>query len=302
VRLSLAYTGAKPLAITGELTQAAELAALDGIWVAEHLGRRDAMVPACFYLLRTTRIDIGLVGLSTAGRNPGLLAMEVTSLCELGPGRVRLAIGTGEPRLVERLGRRFEHPVAQVTAFLDALRALLDGETVTARHADFVLEEFRIDPPTAPPLIDVMAVRPAMLRLAARIGDGVVLGARTSRAYLADAVTLVERELVAAGRDRRSFRITALADAVIADDVTGGLEDIRSSLAATPPETAAYLARGVADPLDRIDQVALVARPGDLARALAEYAESGIDELGLVLRGDPADGTRAISQLAASHV
>lgn len=290
MRLSLAFTGAKPLATTRGLALVAEESGLDGVWVAEHLGRRDATVPASVYLLGTERLEVGLVGLSTAGRSPGLLAMEAASLCELGPGRVRLAVGTGEPRLVERLGRRFERPVAEVAAFLEALRALLHGETVTSRQADFVLEKFRIDPPAVPPPIDVMAVRPVMLRLAARAGDGVVLAARTSRAYLTDAVSLVEKELAAAGRYRGSFRITALADAAIADDVAAGIEDVSRSLRAYD-----------ADPPDEIGQVALVARPDDLAGALGEYAATGIDELGLVLRGDPADGPRAIELLAASR-
>ena len=57
--------------------RAADEAGLDGVWVAEHIGFHDAVVPAALYLRETQRLEVGLVGLSTATRHPGMTAMEL---------------------------------------------------------------------------------------------------------------------------------------------------------------------------------------------------------------------------------
>ena len=50
-----------------------------------------------------------------------------------------------------------------------------------------------------------------------------------------------------------------------------------------------------------IEQIAFVSTPSRLAETLASYAETGIDELGLMLMGDPETHPEIIRRLAAAR-
>ena len=110
VRLSVSFMGISPIESTLPAVRAAERFGLDGVWSAEHIGFHDAIVPSALYLRETERLEVGVVGISTAGRHPGLIAMELSSLAELGPGRVRVQVGTGDPSLVAKLGKEVSRP------------------------------------------------------------------------------------------------------------------------------------------------------------------------------------------------
>ena len=98
MRVCIGYTGATPVRQTFAAVDAAEAAGLDGVWSAEHVGLNDAIVPSVAYALRTSRVEIGLVGLNADTRHPGVLAMELATLTSLAPGRIRIQVGTpGRP-------------------------------------------------------------------------------------------------------------------------------------------------------------------------------------------------------------
>jgi len=158
MRLSIAYTGFSGLEATMPAVIAAEEAGLDGVWTAEHIGFHDAVVPSVMYMRATKRLEIGLVGLSTAGRHPGLTAMELLSLSEIGPGRVRVAVGLGDPTLVAKLGRRIHKPLQSIAVFVGALRDALRGGDLKVEHPEFTFDGFRANPLGPPPPIDVMAI------------------------------------------------------------------------------------------------------------------------------------------------
>ena len=317
MRLSIAFGGFAPIESTVPAVRAAEEAGLDGVWVAEHIGFHDAVVPATIYLRETRRLEVGLVGLSTAGRHPGLTAMELLSLSEIGPGRVRVAIGLGDPGLVAKLGRRITKPLGATSAFVTSLRDALRGSDLKVEHAEFSFDGFRAMPLGPPPPIDVMAIRPKMTRLAARVADGISISGGASKAYIRDTVAAVEEELAAAGRERGAFRITAMAFAIVADDLDRARDPFRALVAMFPQATAEYLARGAVEPgtlvaaekrgpmavmkswtSEAIDQIALVSRPEGLKDALESYAATGIDELALVLIGDPQEQPAIVTALA----
>ena len=93
MRLSILFSGFGSLGETFQAVRQADKEGLDGVGSAEHLGFHDAVVPSASYLAVTKRLEVGLVGLSTAGRHPGLLAMELMSLSELGPNRYKSPSG-----------------------------------------------------------------------------------------------------------------------------------------------------------------------------------------------------------------
>lgn len=322
MRLSIAFSGFGGLAETVPVVQAAEEYGLDGVWTAEHLGFHDAIVPSAVYLTKTKRLDIGLVGLSTAGRHPGLLGMELMSLSELAPGRIRCQVGLGDANLVAKLGRRkITKPVAATTAFVNSLRETMQGRDMKVAYPEFTFDGFRLSPLGPPPAIDVMAIRPKMVQMAARVSDGLSISVGASAAYIKDVVNDVERELAEVGRDRSSFRITAMAMTSIGDDIDKIRAPIGPMMSSFPQETAAFLARGVVDgeellrvqneqgPLgvmklwtpEKVDQIAFVATPETIGDRLAEYADTGIDELSLMLINPLNQQPRIIEQLSKAR-
>jgi 5,10-methylenetetrahydromethanopterin reductase len=321
MRLSVTFSGFGGLADTMPIVQAAEEHGLDGVWTAEHLGFHDAVVPSAVYLATTQRIEIGLVGLSTASRHPGLTAMELMSMSELAPGRIRAQVGLGDDGLVAKLGRKINKPIASTTAFVNSLRETLQGRDMKVSYPEFTFDGFRLAPLGPVPAIDVMAIRPKMVQVAARVGDGLSISVGSSLQYIRDVVKDVERDLAEAGRDRSTFRITALAMAAIGTDLEQMRGPIGPMLSTFPQASAAFLARGVVDTdelvriereegpfgvmkywtADRVDQIAFIATPDMLGDKLAAYADTGIDELSLMMINPPDQQPAIVKQLAGAR-
>jgi 5,10-methylenetetrahydromethanopterin reductase len=213
VRLSLTFTGFGALASNLPAVKAAEEAGFDGVWYAEHICMHDAIVPATAFLCATERLEIGVVGLSIAGRHPGVTAMELASLAELGPGRVRAAVGLGVPEMVAKLGKKITKPIAETTQLVQSLRQALAGLDLNFERPGYKFEQYKLNPMGPPPPIDVMAVRPRMQETAAVIGDGISLSIGGSHSYIADVVQRCEEVLAREGRSRQDFRVTAVVAA-----------------------------------------------------------------------------------------
>lgn len=321
MRISLSFMGIAPIESTLPAVLAAERFGLDGIWSAEHIGFHDAVVPSAVYLRETERLEVGVVGISTAGRHPGMIAMELSSLAELGPGRVRVQIGTGDPSLVAKLGKRVEHPARSTEEFVHALRDALAGQEMNAEYPGYAFHGFKVNPLAPPPAVDVMAVRPLMVRTAARVADGLSISMAASHAYIADTVRDVERELAARRRDRAAFRISAVVLGVISEDPEPARGSAAPLFTIFDPEMLEYLARDVIEPgalvgavesggvpaamqvltSEVVDGIALVATPDRLGEALERYAATGIDELAVSIFAAPEEQPAIVEQLAAAR-
>jgi hypothetical protein len=223
-------------------------------------------------------------------------------------------------------------PIPRVRSLVQTLRELLAGKEITGIRPAGAFDGFRllsfdgsgIVPYDRHPIpIDVMAIRPGMLRLAAQIADGVVLTGGSSAAYLTDAVRAVEAELTAAGRKRADFRITALTFGVITPGYEDHLLPLRLILATYAPELTARTMRGVVDGAlyriaamenphlaaqtfftrEAIEQLTVAASgPADLGPVLSRYAATGIDTLDVHLVGPPETRAYAIDSLAAARL
>jgi alkanesulfonate monooxygenase SsuD/methylene tetrahydromethanopterin reductase-like flavin-dependent oxidoreductase (luciferase family) len=319
--LSLSFMGISPIESTMPVVRAAERSGLDGVWSAEHIGFHDAIVPSALYLRETERLEVAVVGISTAGRHPGLIAMELSSLAELGPGRVRVQVGTGDPSLVAKLGKEVTRPARSTEQLVQALRAALAGDEMNVEYPGYAFSGFKVNPLAPPPAVDVMAVRPLMVRTAARVGDGLSISMAASHTYLSETVRDVERELAAQGRDRASFRISAVALGVISEDLNTACSSAAPLFTIFDPPMLEYLARGVIEPgalvaaaesggtpaamqiltPEVIEGIALVATPEQLGGALERYAATGIDELAVSIFAAPEQQPAIVEQLAAAR-
>jgi probable F420-dependent oxidoreductase len=154
-----------------------ELAALGytDAWSSETNGT-DAFTPLALAADYAPELRLGTAIAPVYTRGPGLLAMSAATLAELAPGRFALGIGASSPAIVtDWNGAEFAEPFARTRDTLRFLRRALAGERVSEAYPTFTVRGFRLErPPQQPPPILLAALRPGMLRLAAREADGAI--------------------------------------------------------------------------------------------------------------------------------
>jgi alkanesulfonate monooxygenase SsuD/methylene tetrahydromethanopterin reductase-like flavin-dependent oxidoreductase (luciferase family) len=177
--------GSAPMPSYGEIREfalAAEEASLDSVWGYDHLLFRDedgdSGIHECWTVMAavaeaTSRVELGILVMCTAFRNPALLAKMAGTLDHISGGRLILGLGCGwhEPEF-EAFGYPLDHRVGRFEEALTVIRSLIrdgradfDGRWVQARDAVLV-------PPARPDLpILIAAKRPRMLELTARYAD-----------------------------------------------------------------------------------------------------------------------------------
>jgi probable F420-dependent oxidoreductase len=165
-----------PLAEQGDLVrEIADLGYTD-LWSAES-GGHDAFTPLALASVWAPSLRLGTAIVPAYTRGPATLAEQVASMCQAAPGRFAIGIGTSSDVIVGRWnGIPFEKPYQRVRDTIRFLRASLAGEKVTQEYETFTVNGFRLGIPVPePPPILVAALRPGMLRLAGREGDGAII-------------------------------------------------------------------------------------------------------------------------------
>ncbi|WP_091449254.1 LLM class F420-dependent oxidoreductase [Actinokineospora iranica] len=172
--ITLPLTGV-PLATHRELVRELPDLGYTDVWTAETAGT-DAFTPLALVAEWAPTLRLGTAIVPVFTRGPGLLAMSAATIAELAPGRFALGIGTSSPAIVEGWnGGEFTEPFKRTRDTLRFLRAALAGEKVSETYDTFTVSKFRLErPPAAPPEIMLAALRPGMLRLAAREADGAI--------------------------------------------------------------------------------------------------------------------------------
>jgi probable F420-dependent oxidoreductase len=162
-----------PLAQHREIVAELEELGYTDAWSAETNGA-DAFTPLALASQWAPGLRLGPAIVPVYTRGPGLLAQQAATLAGLAPGRFVLGIGTSSPAIVQRWnGIPFEEPYQRVRDTLRFLRRALAGEKVTDEALG--VKGFKLDnAPETPPRIVLAALRPGMLRLAAREADGAI--------------------------------------------------------------------------------------------------------------------------------
>jgi probable F420-dependent oxidoreductase len=146
------------------------------LWSAES-GGADAFTPLALAAAWTPSLRLGTAIVPAFTRGAATLAETVASMAQAAPGRFALGIGTSSNVIVENWnGIPFDEPYKRVRDTIRFLRASLAGEKVTHEYDTFAVKGFRlgIGVDEIPPIL-VAALRPGMLRLAGREGDGAII-------------------------------------------------------------------------------------------------------------------------------
>ncbi|WIX97778.1 LLM class F420-dependent oxidoreductase [Amycolatopsis mongoliensis] len=172
--LTIPLTGV-PLTAHRELVEQLPDLGYTDAWTAETAGT-DAFTPLVLASQWAPQLRLGTAIVPVYTRGPGLLAMQAATVAELAPGRFVLGIGASSPVIVSNWNAAsFEEPFARSRDTLRFLRSALAGEKVTEKYETFAVSKFRLERPAdPPPSIMLAALRPGMLRLAAREADGAI--------------------------------------------------------------------------------------------------------------------------------
>jgi probable F420-dependent oxidoreductase len=146
------------------------------LWSAES-GGHDAFTPLALASVWAPSLRLGTAIVPAYTRGPATLAEQVASMCQAAPGRFVLGVGTSSDVIVQRWnGIPFDKPYQRVRDTIQFLRVALTGEKVTHEYETFAVNGFRLGVPVPeqPPIL-AAALRPGMLRLAGREGDGAII-------------------------------------------------------------------------------------------------------------------------------
>ena len=146
------------------------------LWSSEADGT-DGFTPLVLASQWAPTLRLGIAIIPAYTRGPALMAQHIASICEAAPGRFVMGIGSSSNVIVENWnGIPFEEPYRRTRDVARFLRRALTGEKVSEKYDGFEVNGFTLRrvPQEQPPIL-IAALRPGMLRLAGREGDGAII-------------------------------------------------------------------------------------------------------------------------------
>ncbi|HEV8340577.1 MAG TPA: LLM class flavin-dependent oxidoreductase [bacterium] len=222
---------ALPVRAIVDLAVLAERLGYDSVWIPEGRGR-EALAQLGAIADATSRIRLGTGIMPVFSRPPTLAAMGLATLDDLSGGRVVFGIGAGDPGITQQgYGQPFRLPVVAVREFVEIVRLALSGETVRYSGKVFQVQEFALESvPSRRIPIYVAALRGRMLRVAGKIGDGVLLNWMTPE-RAAQSSAIVREAARAAGRAEGSVHVACFVRACVTEEVDSARAMLRRIIA-----------------------------------------------------------------------
>jgi probable F420-dependent oxidoreductase len=301
-----------PLHEHREWFEEAEALGYTDLWSAES-GGADAFTPLALAAAWAPTLRLGTAIVPAFTRGAATLAATVASMVQAAPGRFALGIGTSSNVIVENWnGVPFELPYQRVRDTIRFLRAALAGEKVTQEYETFAVKGFRlgIRIDEMPPIL-VAALRPGMLRLAGRDGDGAIINwlsaddVKTVVPHVGDGKEIVARIFVLPTEDEDMVRFLgrrALAAylnvPVYAEfhEWLGRGELLRPMWDAWRAGDREAATAAIPDSL--IDELIVHGSPAECRAHLARYSENGVTTPAPAIMAAPEEARQALRDLS----
>lgn len=314
MKLGISFDGFAPYGEALGFAREAASAGARSLWMADHLGYREPIVSCLGFASAIPQVRVVPTAVSPYLRHPMPTAMQMATLAEAAPGRVALALGTGNPLFLGESGESIDKPIAVAREFVGALRALWSGEPVQMEATRFRLRGARMmfTPPAPIPLY-LSPMKPQMLALAGKIADGVVLSAGLSPGFVRESLQHTRAGAQQAGRDTGAVHAAGYISFAASPDGKRAVGEVRKKLAFLLRNR--YIDDSIAHSGIAIDQPAIIEAMGrrDYAAAaklvpdaaveafavagtvqqccdrLLAYRDAGLGELVLLLAGNLED-------------
>lgn len=207
LKLGMRFDGFDTAGETIEVAQRAVEAGATSVWMAEHLGYREAVVSCMAFAMKTRDAMVLPTAVMPFLWHPMPMAMQLATIAEVCPGRVGVAVSVGNLMNLKESGVVPEKSVRVIAEYVEALRALWSGETVEMEGQIFRLDGARLafTPPQPIPIF-VASTGPQILKLSGRIADGVLFSGGLSLEFTKRCVALADEGVAEAGRDAAKVR------------------------------------------------------------------------------------------------
>jgi tripartite-type tricarboxylate transporter receptor subunit TctC/alkanesulfonate monooxygenase SsuD/methylene tetrahydromethanopterin reductase-like flavin-dependent oxidoreductase (luciferase family) len=258
VRIGIAFDGFAPTSQAIETAKYAVKSGAKSLWVAEHLGYREAAVTCMAFALQAPGATVVPTAVSPYLWHPTPTAMAMATLAEVAPGHAAIAVGVGNPLFLQESGKTIERPVPAVREFAEALRKLWTGEAVHM-DGDFIKlagARLAFTPPQPIPVY-IASIGPDSLRMAGRIGDGIALLAGLSTDSVRESFAIAAEGAVKAGRDPAALRQAGYVFFGVSQDGRDAREAVREKLAFVMRNK--FLSENIRKSGIRVDQEAVIA-------------------------------------------
>jgi alkanesulfonate monooxygenase SsuD/methylene tetrahydromethanopterin reductase-like flavin-dependent oxidoreductase (luciferase family) len=307
-----------------EIAVKSENLGFDSVWASEDYFYTGAISAASSLLSSTQHVSVGTGVVAGSVRHPAVLAMEISTLARMYPGRFIPGIGLGVPGRLHQMGLDPKSPLTSIRESINVLRALLSGEVVTIQSSMYRCDNIQLHYPTDESLpIYMGAFGPKMLRLSAEIADGTVIGFLTSRNYVKWASEQLMKTDINADRskhhplvvfvffsvDYKSRPTKKAVRRLIAEYLFGGISkglNAKYDAVGIADQLEEMAGRGGVDVIEKempdqwIEELAVVGDPEECAEKLSGYYRAGADSV--VLMPLPPGRATQVLELAAEEV
>ncbi|MCB0998974.1 MAG: LLM class flavin-dependent oxidoreductase [Acidimicrobiales bacterium] len=270
-----------PEQLTG-FAREAEALGLDEIWIVEDCFWAGGLTAVSAALGATERVHVGMGIVPAVARNAAITAMELSGIARMFPGRFVAGFGHGVAAWMRQIGALPTSQLAALEETIDAVRRLLDGESITVSGRHVALDDVRlVFPPAQRPPIVVGVTGPKGIDLAGRVAEGLLLPEGSSAPYVGAA-------LARFGRPAACVVYVLFA---IDDDPEVARSMVASSVEEfAPGDRDERLAKlGIDEAVvagERVDRYAVAGTPADCARAVDALVASGATSVVVVPRAD----------------
>lgn len=256
------------------------------IWLSQ-LYDYEALSLAALLGRETERAEIGTWVVPTWPRHPTVLAQQALTAQAASGNRLILGIGLSHKVVIEkRMGLDFAKPVRHMREYLEVLMPLLRGEPVAHRGEAYRVRLTVAVPEAQAPPVFVGALGPQMLRMSARLADGVAIWLGGAEYLERFALAELREGAQSAGRPLPRIAV-GLPVAVCSDRAAGRAAAARMNAqsAALPSYQSALVRGGAEGPED----VALVGDEEHVRGELARLAALGVTEFNAVCTPIPEE-------------
>lgn len=205
MNIDLVLNALSPPEELARLAVLAEEAGVGGIWTASYLASRDPWSNLVAAARATRRIGLGAIAVNPYDTHPVRIATGLLTLNEQAGGRARIVAGGGGEAL-QALGIKPERRVRAVGECVEILKGVNPGTPLNFSGQMYQVQGYNPSWARAPlPPVYVAVNKPQMLRMAARLGDGIMLSDLTP-AICRERIGWVRDHLREFGRAEAPFR------------------------------------------------------------------------------------------------
>ena len=229
---SNALIDSSPMGLVQRVKQAEE-AGVDSVWVSENPFHWDAYAVLGSLSMQTSKLKLGTGVSSPYVRPPHLQAMSAVTLDRLSQGRAFLGLGRGLVQWYRSfLGLNVGDPVSVMEETIDLVRQWWNEPYHASSEGYFRVPGLRraVGGVQSDLPIYIAAVGPRMVRLAARVADGVVF-TWPSPQFLEETIKVIYKEMACVGRNPNNFSIVVNTGLQVTDEPEKVLEQLKGRMA-----------------------------------------------------------------------